>query len=138
MKHISKTLRGSLIVGLIIFILFFVLNSPSIFQEGNPLPVVYGIIKLSLTEDGFTKIDEHKYIVKANTNDIQKLKDYLAKNNLVYFDQLGAIYFVKDKNGKRYMATLKMYSTYFMIWDFSNQTNQGLVLPSKQGELNSF
>lgn len=119
-----------LIIGLSLFLIIpFLIYSPTIFQEGNPLPVGYAIIKLFATGDGYAKIDEHKYIVRAEANDIQKLKGYLAQHNIVHADQMGAAHFFNDKQNNSYTAISRMYSTAFQVWDFNNSANQGLKLP---------
>ncbi len=123
----NKYLKTFFIGLSLLIVVIFIERSPMIFQEGNPLPVAYGIIKLSLTGDGYGKIDNFKYIVGTNEKDIQKFKDYLAKNKLVQVDQMGAGYFFKDKNGERITAEARMYSTKFMIFDFSGPS--GFVLP---------
>lgn len=121
----SKRLNVLIIVLFSILIIPFLVFSPTIFQEGNPLPVMSGIMKLSMTGEGYAKINEHKYIVRANEKDIKKLEDYLAQNNLVHAEQMGSAHLFKDKNGKTYTAISRMYTTSFEIWDFSNSVNQG-------------
>ena len=125
----TKRLKILVLALLLVLIIPFFIYSPTIFQEGNPLPVGYGIIKSLVTRDGYAKIDKNKYIVKAEAKDIQKLKDYLAQNQIVHVDQLGAAHFFKDKQGNSYTAISRMYSTAFQVWDFNNSVNQGLILP---------
>lgn len=127
----TKRLKILVIALLLVLIIPFLIYSPTIFQEGNPLPIGYGIIKLFTTGDGYAKINEHKYIVKANEKDIKNLQDYLAKNNLAHVDQMGAAHVFKDKQGNSYTAISRMYSTAFEVWDFNNAVNQGLILPKK-------
>jgi hypothetical protein len=122
----AKILGVLLLLGLVIL---FSLNISSVFQEGNPIPVAYGIIGLTITGNGYAKVDEHKYIVRANEKDAKKLKDYLAQRHMVYADQMGAGIFFKGQHGENYSATIRMYSVYFEIWDFSNQINHGFALP---------
>jgi hypothetical protein len=126
MKKYVMPLVLLLLLGVVVVFLFY---SRSIFQEGNPLPVLYGVVKLSTTEASYTKIDEHKYLVKANAKDVKGFLDYLAQHELVYTDQQGAAYFFKSKNGKTYMAISRMFSTSYGVFDFSNTRNEGLTLP---------
>ena len=95
----------------------------------NPRNFSYGIIKLSIAGDSYVKFDEKKYIVKANATDIKKLTDYLTQNDMVFVDQVGSGLLFKGKDGVSHTAIKRMYTTSFEIWDFSNQANQGLVLP---------
>lgn len=122
-----KFLKTIVIISLIFFFSLLIIYAPSIFQEGNPLPVVYGILKLSITKDEYVKIDDHKYITTTKGDAVNNLKEYLARNNLTHTEQLGAAHFFK--NNKQYIAETRMYSKNFMIWDFSNPINQGLILP---------
>jgi hypothetical protein len=126
MKIYIKALVLLLLLGVLAVFLFY---SRSIFQEGNPIPVAYGVAKLSTTGASYTKLDEHKYLVKTNEKDIKKLFDYLAQHDLIYSDQQGAAYFFRSKNGKTYMAITRMFSTNFIVFDFSNSRNEGIILP---------
>src|SRR6266700_4561410 len=111
-----KFITGLIILVILGTVLLFIFFSPTIFQEGNPIPVAIGIAKITTTGNTYAKIDEHKYIVKANTQDIKKLTDYLAQHDLVYSDQEGSAYFFKSKNGKTYIAMAKMFSSSFEIF----------------------
>lgn len=52
-----------LIVLLIVLIVGFVIIYPILFQEGNPLPIIKGIIKLSFSNSDIIKyLMSHKYI----------------------------------------------------------------------------
>ncbi len=129
----SRQMKKKLKIAVIVFVFFllaiFLERSSMIFQEGNPLPVAYAIIKLSMSENGYTKIDEYKYITYSKASDIKNLEYYLRKNNIIHVDQMGSGHIYKDKDGKRYTAEARMYSTAFMIWDFSYSVKQGLHLP---------
>jgi hypothetical protein len=124
-----KYLKVLVILILLVLAILFLIFSPTIFQEGNAIPVAKGIITISLTGNSYSKVDEHKYIVKANVKESKKFIDYLAQNNLEFVDQMGAGVIFKGKNGTQYIAIRRMYTTFFEIWDFNNQTKPGLVLP---------
>jgi hypothetical protein len=115
-KRIVKTTILSSFFILAVFLVFY---SPVIFQEGNPLPVAYGIIKLSTTKERFIKLDEHKYIFRSNTEDLKALTDYLAQNGLEFIDRAGSGFLFRDKSGKTHTALTRMYSGQFEILDFS-------------------
>lgn len=116
-----------IVLSLLLFISFLLLNSRMIFQEGNPLPILQGIVKLTTSEKSYVKVSAYKYIVKANAGDEKKLMDYLAQNDLKNTDRGGAALFFKDKQGKNYTATIRMYTRNYEILDFDKQ--DGLVLP---------
>jgi hypothetical protein len=125
----KRSLKITGIVLLSFLIIVFIERSPMIFQEGNPLPMAYAILKLSTTDKGYAKIDDRKYITKRGENNIKSLNEYLASHNLVPMDTMGSAHTYKDKNNKQYFANVKMYSSQFMIWDFSGSVKQGLTLP---------
>ena len=124
-----KRAKKIIIFFLIVLVGILLLFSSTIFQEGNPIPVANGIIQLSFAGKSYVKLDQHKYIVKANAKDIKKLTDYLTQNKLVYVDQMGAGLLFRGKDGENYTAIKKMYTTSFEIWDFDHQIEPGLVLP---------
>ncbi len=124
MRKILKIVSLLFLSVLVLFIAFY---SPFIFQEGNPIPVLYGVVKVTTSGNSYVKVSEYKYIVKANAEDEKKLTDYLAQNGLMNTDRGGAALFFKDKQGKSYTATIRMYTHNFEILDFGNQ--QGLILP---------
>ena len=113
----AKTLRIVGFLLLSILLLFFIIYSPVIFQEGNPIPVAYGIVSISVIHLPFVKIGTSKYLIRANEEDSQKLIEYLARNNMIFVDRMGSGWLFKDKTGKRYTAESRMYSTYFEILD---------------------
>jgi hypothetical protein len=114
----KKILNYTALVIVCFAIIFLLLFSPTIFQEGNPLPVVYGLITLDTTETPFVKINQNKYIFRANNGDFEKLTEYLRKNNLLVVDREGAGLLFKDKNGQNHTASIRMYTSQFEILDF--------------------
>ena len=66
-------------------------------------------------------IDENKYILRSNNGDLEKLTEYLTKNNLIFVDREGSGLLFKDKTGKTYTASIRMYTSQFEILDFGKQ-----------------
>lgn len=66
-----------------------------LFQEGNPLPVLWAIIKLELTDADIVQFTKNKFIQKAGSE--SPLTDYLAEQGWTFKDRLGAgIFYTKD------------------------------------------
>ncbi|HNX10967.1 MAG TPA: hypothetical protein PKI61_02400 [bacterium] len=97
--------------------LIFLLYQPIIFQEGNPWPLVEGIIRLNFTQDKIARLDMagEKYLTK-DKNGRESLAGLLNGQGYEFFDQLGAGYFFKDKDGDTLVATHRYYSHLYSIW----------------------
>lgn len=79
-KNFKKIKIVFLIILIILLSLLFYFFKPIIFQEGNPIPIIKGIIELNFSNQEFVKLntDGNKYLSKSkNSNDflINKLKD---------------------------------------------------------------
>src|SRR5205085_1213353 len=103
-----KYIKMLLIFIVLIFALLLVFFSATIFQEGNPIPVVIGIAKITMTGNPYAKIDENKYIVRANETDVKKLTGYLSEHNVIYTERAGSGYLFRNKQGKTYPASERM------------------------------
>ena len=117
----KKIIKVTGLITLLFIALGLMLFSTIIFQEGNPLPISYGIVKLYITKDTFAKIDENKYIFRANNGDLEKLTDYLTKNDLIFVDREGSGLLFKDKAGQIHTASIRMYTNQFEILDFGKR-----------------
>jgi len=96
--------------------LIFLLYQPIIFQEGNPWPLVEGIIRLNFTQDKIARLDMagEKYLTK-DKNGRESLAGLLNGQGYEFFDQLGAGYVFKDKDGDTLVATHRYYSHFYSI-----------------------
>ncbi len=92
--------------------IFFIAYGPIIFQEGNPLPVISGIIKLQLTSKDIVEISEKKLIQK--TGDDWLLNSYLEDKGWNYRERLGAGIFY-ERNGEDLFFTTRMYTRYYIV-----------------------
>lgn len=59
---------------MLIFLVFIIIFSDIIFQEGNPIPVISGILKLQKNDIFVVQISENpiKYIIKNDKKDSKK------------------------------------------------------------------
>ena len=109
---------------IIIFVLAILLYKPVIFQEGNPAPLLKGVIQLNFSRDKIVKLDMNgdKYLTKSK-NDQETLVNLLKNQGYEFIDQMGSGYFFKDKNNNVLLATHRYYSRFYSIWSLSATKN---------------
>jgi len=90
------------------------------FQEGNPLPVLWGIIKLEFTDANIVPFAENKLIQKAGPE--TPLTDYLAERGWTFKDRLGGgIFYTKDNNDLLLKA--RMLTRYYVVYELEHPLN---------------
>ncbi|MFA5024702.1 MAG: hypothetical protein WC523_07190 [Patescibacteria group bacterium] len=118
MSKINKK-RIFICLGILItvFALVFLLYRPVIFQEGNPAPLVRGIMRLSFTQDKIVKLDMagDRYLTNSK-NGQEVLVDLLKNQGYEFIEQMGSGYFFKDKNNNALLATHRYYSRFYSVW----------------------
>lgn len=106
---------------LILFLLgiFVFLYSPVIFQEGNPLPQLNGIIKLNFGKENIVKLntENNRYMSKSK-NASEMLKEFMKERNYEFVEQLGSGYFFKSDKEENVVITHRHYSKLYSIWNF--------------------
>ncbi len=112
---------------LIVLISVFLLYKPVILQEGNPSPLIRGVIRLIFSKDKIVKLDMggDKYLTKSRGGR-EVLIALLNNRGYEFIDQLGSGYFFKDKNDNAALITHRYYSRFYSIWN--------LVMIEKSGE----
>lgn len=102
------------------FVFAFLLYRPVIFQEGNPAPLIKGIIRLNFTRDKIVKLDMegNRYLTKSEDGR-EVLVDSLSNQGYEFIDQMGSGYFFKDKDGNSLLATHRYYSRLYSIWSLT-------------------
>lgn len=92
-----------------------------IFQDGNPLPIFRGIIKLNSSET-YVKTKEHNpvtYLTK--TSNKEDLFEYIEKEKKVKFiEQLGSSYIFEGIK-KNITMTSRQYTRFYTLWYYSEQ-----------------
>lgn len=89
-----------------------------IYQEGNPLPVIKGIVQLNSKSYAVISNDPLKFITK--TNNKSELFNYIEKENNVKFEeQLGAGY-IFDGPDKYVILISKQYSRFYQVWKYTD------------------
>lgn len=96
------------------------LYRPIIFQEGNPAPLLKGIMRLNFTQDRVVKLDVagDRYLTKSK-NGQEVLADWLKDQGYGFIDQMGSGYFFKDQADNALLATHRYYSRFYSIWSLT-------------------
>ncbi|PIT87998.1 MAG: hypothetical protein COU29_04285 [Candidatus Magasanikbacteria bacterium CG10_big_fil_rev_8_21_14_0_10_36_32] len=111
---------------------------PIIFQEGNPLPQLNGIIRLNFGSEKIIKLDtkENKYITKNKTGRDEIIK-LMENKNYQFVEQLGSGYLFQTPTNKSFVITRRQYTQYYSIWKFPSteletKTNDNLAEQLKE------
>lgn len=108
-------MKKALLALIILLILFGFLERQVIFQEGNPIPVVVGIFKLSVKGQTLAQISEEpeKYLIK-NKDGYGAYIEYMEAKGWKYVEQMGAgLVFEKDK--ERHISVSRMLTRYYIV-----------------------
>lgn len=105
----------------ILLIAFFAYKDV-IYQEGDPLPVIKGIVQLNSKSYAIIKDNPLKFITKAN--DKSELFSFIEKeNNVKFTDQMGAGY-IFDGPDKNVILISKQYTRFYQVWKYT-ETKKG-------------
>ncbi|MBI9010697.1 MAG: hypothetical protein JEZ08_00590 [Clostridiales bacterium] len=111
---------------LLVVVLLLVLTNRSFYQEGNPLPLIIGIVQLELSDDKMVRLDyddKISYIIKKDTFDSefnlisQSLDEYIklkVSQGWVFNETIGSG-LIFESEGCLMTTETKMYSKYYMI-----------------------
>src|SRR5680860_579445 len=108
---------------IIVFVLAAWLYAPVIFQEGNPIPMLKGIIQLNFTRNKIVRLDMAGDIYLTKSKNGQESLVNLFDQGYEFIDQLGSGYFFKDKNDNILLATHRYYSRFYSIWNLTMTKN---------------
>ena len=112
-RMIIILLSVTLTLGLIIV-------SPVLFQEGNPIPILKGIVELSSNDDKIIQISEtpQRYLSKTNVGNTP-LIELMNNEGWEFIEQLGAGY-IFSKDGDRLIITGVQYTGKYRVWTLTN------------------
>lgn len=109
-----------LIVLLVIVVFGFIRIYPILLQEGNPLPILKGIIELNFSSSDMVKISDEpqRYITKTDKGNSPTI-ELMEKKGWKFDDQAGSGYiFSKDDNRKTISSG--QYTRKYIIWEIPN------------------
>lgn len=105
---------------ILILVLFTILYAPVIFQEGNPLPLLQGIVKLQLSEEKIIPVSNSSvttpavYITKTKGG-VDALLQYMKDEGWTMAEQLGSGYVFK-KHENTITVISRQYSRFYQLW----------------------
>ena len=110
----------SLILFFLIILIGFIIIYPILFQEGNPLPILKGIVELSIRGDDIVKISDEpqRYISKTDREDSPMIK-LMEEESWEFYDQMGSGY-VFEKDEDRKIVSSVQYTKKYIIWEVPN------------------
>ena len=110
----KKPLIVSIIVVFVLIIIGFVAYSPAIYQEGNPISVSRGIIRLKMSNVNIVPIDSQRFITGTQgSNDT--IISFMKDEGWSFKEQFGAG-FLFERRGNSLTVVSRPYSKYFTIW----------------------
>lgn len=123
-KTFKKIKTVFLIIIISLLILLFYFFKSIIFQEGNPIPLMKGIIELNFFDQKLVKlnIDGNKYLSKSK-NGNEFLINELNNDGYKFIEQMGSGYFFINDNLDTLIITRKHYSRFYFIWSVSDSKN---------------
>ncbi len=99
-------------------LIMLVLFLPAILQEGNPLPILKGIVRLQLSDERLMFIDSDRYITRTEGSD-DVIISFLENNGWMFEEQFGSAY-IFNKQDNLINVGSKQYSRYFRLWQIPN------------------
>lgn len=107
-----------IIIILILIAVMFTAYRPQIFQKGNPLPYIKGMLQLN--NKTYVQIQKDTPIIFITKRDnYADLHKYIENNYNVSFDeQMGGGYFFRSEE-KVVIASSEIYWRYFFVWTVS-------------------
>lgn len=124
-----KKIAITCIILMAIAICFFVTSFGSaLFQEGNPIPLLYSAMKLQLSDHNyqqFSKTDTRiRYLSEITGNsDYQVVKDFMQSKGWKYQEQMGSG-LIFSKNGEDAIVVVRQYSSNFFIWEIQKRFSE--------------
>lgn len=126
-EHSSKNKTFFLVVFSAFFVVGIIafLSSPVVFQEGDPLPQLKGIARLSFGGAQIVKISdaENKFMTRAE-NGAEAVKALLKGKGYGFTEQMGSAYLFISPLGSWAVASRRAYSRHYDLWDISENVGQ--------------
>jgi len=115
MDNFRKILIKVLLVIILFAVFVGVIERDVIFQEGNPLPVITGILRITLIEGQIAQISDEpeKYIVKKKDG-YEPFIRLMKKNGWTYIEQMGAG-LVFEKDGEKHISVSRMLTRFYIV-----------------------
>ncbi len=106
--------RYYLLLIVLMLVLVFIARGPVIFQEGNPLPIFSGIMRLQFSDEGIVKVSENKLLQKSGDDGL--LNSYLGSKGWELRDRLGSGIFY-ERDGEDLFIHSRMFTRRYIIYE---------------------
>ena len=107
-------LRRVLLAAIILVLVFTIFNIRTIFQEGNPLPVLWAIINLEFTDSDLVPFADNKFIQKDGPE--TSLTDFLAEHAWEFKDRLGSAIFYTRGDHELFVKT-RSFTGFYNVYE---------------------
>ena len=112
----KKTILFSLVT---LLVLSFIFSYPVLFQEGNPIPLLKGMIRLSTNEEEIIKVfEEPLWYMSVTRQGNSPLVSLMEDEGWNFQEQLGAGH-VFSRENTVLIVTSTQYTRTYTIWKFS-------------------
>jgi len=123
-------LYKKILIGVLLFIIIFcsmvlVLFRDTVFQEGNPIPILTGIITIELTDKQVVPLKEgnQKFILRAS-NYRARIVEYLSQDGFSQHEgDVGGGMHQLEKDDKIYYYDIRMFTRNYVIYDLIRVRN---------------
>lgn len=137
---LKRTLLVIAVTVITAFVTFLLIYRNVIFQEGNPIPIIKGIVKLNLTNNDVVKVSDksERYIEKSKSGHQPFIK-LMMNDGYTFNEQIGSG-LIFEKGGSMVIATIKMYTRYYEVINVSRDSEKYIrdSVPLKEGLPNDF
>lgn len=111
---------------LLCLILVFLFLGKTLFQEGNPIPILTAIIKLEISNKDYVTISNGTFISEnTGENRFNPTIDMMELQGWVYIEQIGSS-LLFEKDGEQTLVETRQFSNQYIIWNIpiNKEANQ--------------
>jgi hypothetical protein len=121
----AKNKKILLIASLAILAIGFLISlySPTIFQEGNPLPQIKGIIQLTFGDTDIVQLSGSDNTFMTESKNGTTIHNFMKDRGYEFTEQMGSGYFFKSPTGQNAIATHRYYTRHYSLWTITKNNS---------------
>jgi hypothetical protein len=112
----KTTLLGIIGIAALLVLIYFVVFGRALSQSEQHVAIVMALPKVTLNSQA-VPVDQQTYLSKGNDSFITEME----REGFTHVEQLGSVH-IFTKDGKRYIADSRMYSSYFMLFSYPKES----------------
>ncbi len=122
-KKKNRLVMYPLILGAaaLLVLTLFVVNREYIFQEGNPIPIVSGMVEVSIKDRDFSIIRDDPMTYLTPAGDYDGLFSFVEKEYDVSFQDQSEGKYIFAGEGKEIVLEARQYTKYYRVWNLTAQ-----------------